>query len=134
MAGVVPPVPASDVEEDPFGEEPMENPFSAAEPASAGAAWQGLFDAGGEEEATFVPQVPSSALDHRPPEIDGQRLGAARMAQFTIQRELDRAAKPLLEKLGPSFEQLSKLGYNKPNVDPAGEQLQSILRKLVRNY
>ena len=134
MAGIIPPVPASDVEEDPFDDMSAATSSTPVRPASASDAWRGLFEAGEGGEMAFVPQVPSSALDYRPPEIDGQQLSAARMAQFVVQRELDRAARPLLEKLGPSFEQLSRLGYNKPNVDPAGEQLQSILRKLVRNF
>lgn len=128
--GIVAPLPASDVDDD----DPFEDAPQRTETATTDTNWMGMFGAGAAGDVTFVPQVPSSAFDYKPPTINGQALSSAKMAHFVMQRELDRAAEPLLKQLGPSFEQLSRFGYSKPNLDPGAEQLQTIVRKLVRNF
>lgn len=123
--GVIPPVPASDVEEDPFA---PEEPRMAA---NAGDEWTTAFI---ETEAgeSLPPPVPSSALDPMPPQIDGKELSAAMMAQFMLRRQLERATDPLRKAFGPSIDALSKLGYSEPVLDPGNDDLRSVVQQAVR--
>ncbi len=123
--GVIPPVPASDVEEDPFA---PEEPRVAA---NSGDEWATAFIET-EMGEPLSPPVPSSALDPMPPQINGKELGAAMMAQFMLRRQLERAADPLRKALGPSIDALSKFGYSEPVLDPGNDELRSVVQEAVR--
>jgi hypothetical protein len=87
-----------------------------------------------EQPDAPLPLLPSLATDPHPPDAPGfDRLEAARQKHFYLQRELERAAKPLKKELGVSFETLSRYGYSEPTTDPGSARLAPILRKLTRN-
>jgi len=122
---IIPPVPASDVEEDPFEDA---NPRSVA---TTGDEWVGAF--GATESGEYLsPTTPSPALEPMPPQINGRELGAAIMAQYMLRKQLERASDPLRKTLGPSIDTLSKFGYSEPVFDPNSEELRSAVQQAVR--
>ena len=123
--GVIPPVPAVDVEEDPFA------PATPRVAANAGDEWASAF-LKGEAGELLSPPVPSSALDPNPPQINGKELGSALLAQFMLRHQLERASEPLRKVLGPSIDTLSKFGYSEPVLDPGNTELRSVVQEAVR--
>lgn len=129
---IIPPIKADD---DPFEEEQQDDLFLEETPATLTDVAATMYDAPPPGvPIDRVPLIPTSALDPMPPKLEDKiPLDVAKTRAYYMQRDLDRAAKPLLEQLGPSFERLSTFGYSEPTTDPGSAKLRPILRKLVRN-